>query len=156
MNEPSLLPVALLAHRQLHPYSCAVSGFECIAKLHGWIKPDAFPLQLDLSNQAKGFDDTKFLESFGVICSSPLLSASDAFNEITRMTAAGKYPLVVLFDKAVGYHAYVVAPGAIGPMLIDPAGPRIIESDPAKLKNLLISNSKANPQRSQIHVLTYQ
>ena len=46
MSDRSDLPEALRRHRQLEPASCAVSAFECVAKLHRLIERDISPLKL--------------------------------------------------------------------------------------------------------------
>ena len=156
------LPESLRLHYQLEAASCAASGQECIAKLHGLIPPPAFPLQSDPANQKKGFgaNDRTFLESFDINGNDDGYDVPVAIALVKTETQAGRFPLVSLIGKDPdgnwGYHTFLCAQHDGKFLLIDPAkAEALIEGYPA-LFALFANNSVINPERKTIHILTYK
>jgi len=159
----SELPDALRLHRQFNGDFCAVSGFECIAKLHGFLARDAFPLQSDPANQRKGFqpDHYAYLTKQGFICADAHHTTGAAAGAvIQKETEAGRFPLVSLpwtgSNGYWGYHVFLFARHEGAALWIDPAIPcvilRGIDAIPQALENVLTNNAL---QRRTIHLLTY-
>ena len=159
MSDLSLLPEALRNHRQLERASCAVSAFECIAKLHGLIEPDTFPLQSDPANQNKEFGDTEFLKFLNLLPSDGLFATQNALAIIERETTEGRFPLISLLVETSsgekGYHTYLCAQHNAKLLLIDPLKPEIVVDKKEDLENLLEHNRTTNPERKTLHVMTY-
>jgi len=156
------LPVAIRQHHQLNGDFCAVSGFECIAKLHGFLAGDAFPLQSDAANEHKGFEPAHYayLTERGLTCSDQHLETGLAAAQIIQQeTDAGRFPLASLpwnKGRGWGYHVFLFARHEDHVLWIDPAEPcamlRGIEAIPIALENNRIGNPIG---RRTIHMLTY-
>ncbi|MDZ4405231.1 hypothetical protein [Prosthecobacter sp.] len=157
MNED--LPEQLRSHYQLENASCAVSGFESVAKLHGLIAPDAFPLQSDPTKQGMGFDDTSFLLSLCLLASDTHLARDIALDRIESETSDGKFPLVSLLTGQAGstlyWHIFVCAQHGGDLLLIDPAYPKVQAQQRAGLAAEFQRTLDAIPDRQMIHLLTY-
>ena len=146
-------------HRQLENASCAVSGFESVAKLHGLISPDAFPLQSDPANQHMGFGDTTFLRSLGLDASESLFAREEALDRIETETAEGRFPLVSLLvaltPRGRLWHIMVCARHDGRLLLIDPAYPKVQALDRSGLAAEIQKTLDMAPDRPKIHLLTY-
>lgn len=155
------LPEAIRLHHQNDDASCAVSGQECIAKLHGFIAPDAFPLQSDPANKKRGFgaDDRAFLKAHMLDAKDGFYDAPSTIALIEAETNAGRYPLVALIGKDPdgnwGYHTYLCARYEGALLLIDPAKPSILVKGTPLVRAVLDANSAINPFRKTIHILSY-
>ena len=160
MSDLSELPTELRSHRQLEQASCAVSAFECIAKLHGLIAPDIFPLQSDPKNQKLGFGDTGFLKSLGLSCVDNHHDTVSAMTLIEKETNEGRFPLVVLgFYLPTGewtYHTHLCVSHNAKLVLVDPAMPAIVVGKKEDLTNLLERKRREDPLKKTLHVLHYQ
>jgi hypothetical protein len=159
MSDLSDLPEPLRSHRQLEDASCAVSAFEAVAKLHGLIEKDSFPLQADVKNQRRGFEDTEFLKSLGINASADHYDTQSAMDLIEKETNEGRFPLVSLLTKApdgkLAYHVCLCAQHN-GLVLIDPGKPTIVVHGTKELANLLEGNRTNNPDRDTLHILAYE
>lgn len=157
------LPDVLRSHRQFAGDFCAVSGFECITKLHGILARDEFPLQSDPANQYRGFqpDHYTYLTEHRFVCTDghyPNGIAAGAM--IQAETNAGRFPLVSLpwqgGDGKWGYHIFLFVRHEGVMLWIDPAIPcvmlRGIDAIPQALENLRVNNPLG---RRTIHLLTY-
>ena len=157
------LPDALRLHYQFNGDFCAVSGFECIAKLHGLLARDAFPLQGDPTNQYRGFepDHYAYLTARGFNCTDlhhPTGAAAGAV--IQTETEAGRFPLAALPWRGAngnwGYHIFLFARHEGVTLWIDPAIPcvmlRGMDAVPQALENVRVNNPLG---RRTIHLLTY-
>lgn len=153
------LPEQLRSHRQLHTASCAVSGFECIAKLHKFISPSQFPLQSDPANQGMGFADTSFLKSYGLLAEDAHLARDAALDRIESETTAGRFPLVSLIARLpsgeLGWHIMICVRHDADLLLIDPAYPKIQARNRVGLSAEFQRTLDAVPDRQRLHVLTY-
>jgi hypothetical protein len=155
------LPEAIRQHHQDDNASCAVSGQECIAKLHGFIAPDAFPLQSDPANKKRGFgvNDRAFLKTHKIDAKDDFYDASSSVALIEAETKAGRYPLVSLIGKDPdgnwGYHTYLCAQHEGELLLVDPAKPTILVKGVPTLRAVLDANGATNPFRKTIHILSY-
>ncbi len=151
--------VALRNHRQLEQASCAVSAFEAVAKLHGLIEPTSFPLQSDPANQLKGFGDTEFLRSLGILPSDGHYDIQSALNLIEKETSGGKFPLAAFVKEIVGaqvrVHVYLAARDKTKLVLIDPAVPAIVAEGREGLGRLFQRSIQMYPPISDIHVMIY-
>lgn len=157
------LPEALRLHHQFDGDFCAVSGFECIAKLHGLLAPGAFPLQSHPANQHRGFqpDHYVYLTERGFVCADMHLpTGAKAGSVIQTETDTGRFPLVSLpwqgGDGKWGYHIFLFARHEGAVLWIDPAIPcvmlRGIDAIPQALENVRVNNPLG---RRTIHTLTY-
>jgi hypothetical protein len=162
MAELNNLPADLQFHYQFHGNFCAVSAFESIAKLHRLIKPDAFPLQSNIANQAKGFgdNDTVFLKSLGLTPNNRLMPVPDALDLIESETREGRFPLaaqVVGINPFGGadVHIFICCLYAGKLLLIDPATPKIQAEARQGLEAEFLKNIQRFPVRKEIHVLWY-
>jgi hypothetical protein len=157
MNEE--IPELLRHHRQLENASCAVSGFESIAKLHGCIAPDAFPLQSDPAKQGMGFGETAFLRSLGLQATDVSLERDVAISRIEAETAAGRFPLVSLLATQNGrtlyWHIFICVQHEGNLLLIDPAYPKVQARQKDGLNHEFQRTLDAVPDRQTIHLLTY-
>lgn len=157
------LPDAIRLHRQLDGDFCAVSGFESIAKLHGLLASDAFPLQGIPANQHRGFqpDHYAYLTERGFTCADTHYPTGQAATAaIQTETDAGRFPLASLpwqsGDGNWGYHVFLFTRHEGAMHWIDPAVPcvmlRGIDAIPQALENLRVNNPLG---RRTIHLLTY-
>lgn len=144
-------------HRQLEQDSCAVSGFECIAKLHGLIGKEEFSLQSDETNQGKGFGETEFLESLGIFASDSHHDIESALDLIETETSRGRFPLVSCITKIEQgmryWHIKICAQNNAKLVLINPAYPMIVAEKREGLKTEL--EKSILPDRTKLHMLTY-
>jgi hypothetical protein len=154
------LPEKLWNHRQLEMASCAASGFECIAKLHGLIDPGDFPLQSDSAKQGMGFADTTFLSSIRIHASDAHASLEEALNICEHETQQGRFPLVSLLALSTGnqlyWHVFLCASHQGELILIDPAHPQIQAKERSGLSLEFERTLAAVPNRQAIHILTYK
>jgi hypothetical protein len=156
------VPLAIRDHHQLNGDFCAVSGFESIAKLHGLLAGNAFPLQSDATNEQKGFEPAHYtyLTERGFTCSDQHIGTGTAAAQIIQQeTDAGRFPLASIpWQKGGrwGYHVFLFARHEDQVLWIDPAEPcvmlRGIDAIPVALEN----NRTRNPIEGRtIHMLTY-
>jgi len=155
------IPPELRNHHQFPQATCAVSAFECVAKLHELLAPDKFPLQSDETNREKGFDDTSYLKSLGLSCEDHHYDTQSATTLIEKETNEGRFPLVSLREwKADGtildYHIFLCALYNSKLLLVNPREPRIEAEKKEDLEKVLEYNSKNNPDRTTLHILHYQ
>ena len=154
------IPEALRKHGQPEMASCAASGFESIAKLHGLIPADSFPLQSNPANQWLGFGDTTFLKSLGLLASNAELEVLEAVNLIEKETNEGRFPLAVQvtakLDDKFACHTYVCVRHAGNLLLIDPSVPAIQAKGRKGIEDEFRSKIQQFPVRKTIHVLWYR
>jgi hypothetical protein len=154
---PNLLPAALSNHYQFAGDFCAVSGFECIAKLHNLIQEKDFPLQSDTSNQYKGFGDTQFLNKW-FLCTEGHLDTAGAMALIEKETNEGRHPLVSMFVKRstkTEYHIFLLTNHGGDLLLIDPSSPTIVASGRVDVQKELEDHRANDPGRKTLHVFWY-
>src|SRR5260370_7867876 len=93
------------------------------------MRTEAFTLKSDVENQKKGFRETNFLKSFGLVTSDLHLSVSEAVELIASETKDGRFPLAVQIvgKNSNGYdaHTFICAMHDEKLLLIDPAIPKI-------------------------------
>jgi hypothetical protein len=152
------VPEKLRQHYQFPRDFCAVSGFESIAKLEGLIAPDAFPLQNDPANVAKGFEPAHriFLDTLGLDAKDEHYhTGAAAALVIGHEVSAGRFPLVSM-PVTGGFHVYIFAEDGGQLLFIDPAVPKVILRGLDALP-VALENWRANypTKHKTIHVLTY-
>jgi len=100
------LPSIMDFHNQKHKHSCVASAFEFVAKLHGLIPPESFPLQSDPKNQEQSFADSKWLTSQGLKCQHNHYNIEVVLPILEKETSSEKAPLVALLRTEIEPHAY--------------------------------------------------
>ncbi len=158
--DKTLFDLVVKSHEQKHQYSCSASGHEFIMKLHEKIKPDDFPLQINMFNQGKGFQFEAFLNQNGFsgqdsssgtegVWFSPL----DATNTIGVEVLKGYFPLVSL-PQGSDFHIYVAIPNGFGGFgLFNPAAKSFRTQYDTETIPLL--KSATNVNRPNVHLLLY-
>jgi hypothetical protein len=128
LPSPTPFPEVRGIHRQLHRNSCSVSAFEFVAKLHGLIPLNSYPLQSDLNNQGKGFSEPDLQSEVGLCAMSDKedYNTLDALDLLREETSQGRFPIISLRaflenGEFVGYHINVVVSEADQLMLLEPA-----------------------------------
>jgi hypothetical protein len=159
MNETDI-PERLIGHRQLPDASSAVSAYEAVAKLHGFILPDEFPLQLGPAGRKPGFGDSSLLGSFGLQTRDDRFSPIQAIDVIVRETKEGRYPLAYLFSNSTdwerSWHVGLFARHRSSLLLINLAEGKVEVSGRAAIRKRLIRTILATPGRKGIHIMTYR
>jgi hypothetical protein len=158
------LPEAIRQHYQFPDDFCAVSGFECVAKLEGHLAPNAFPLQSDPANLHKGFEPAHctYLTGLGFTVHDvhhPTGQAAAAV--IQTETDAGRFPLVSMpvpdEQGHWGYHVFLFARHENAVIFIDPSVPRVmlrgIDQIPVALENM---RNRHPLEHHTVHLLTYK
>jgi hypothetical protein len=143
------IQTVLKTHSQLHPWSCAASAYEFIAKLYEKIGVNDYPLQNVPASQKGGFEFEVFLTSIGLTGCERHLQPSDAMKLFAAETAQQRFPLVsVLAGAGAGSHHWHI--------LADPARNSLITQTTEETLALLDATVAAVPGRDEIHLLTYQ
>lgn len=127
------VPERLRKHYQRDGNFCAASGLESLAKLEGKLQPGEFPLQIDSSNEHRGFgeDERKLLLPYRLIAiCRDAYSGEEAAQIIGAEIDADRFPLVSLpvFDEKgalCGYHVHIFAKHQGEALWINPAFPRV-------------------------------
>ncbi len=159
----SRIPRQLRKHYQFRGDYCAVSGFECIAKLEGLIAPDAFPLQSDSGNTGIGFEPKHraLLEELGVDASEDVQYKSGASASAAIISAldAGRSALISMpcLDMSPKFHVYLCTKSGGETLLIDPAKLEILLKGADALPQALENWRMNYPSKDKtVHVLTYR
>jgi hypothetical protein len=156
------LPDELRKHHQFPGDFCAVSDFESLAKLEGLLDPAAFPLQMNVTNQRKGFEPAHrgYLEGIGLeVDDKHYDSGAGAAAVIAAEVAAGRSVLMAMphLENPIGKHVYVFTKYKGDTILVDPAEPRVklrgMDAIPTVLENWRANSP--HPEKT-IHLLTYR
>jgi hypothetical protein len=153
-------PELLDQHRQLPDASSAASAYEAVAKLHGLIRPDAFPIQLGSPSKSAEFGSTDPLSGLGVQATENRYDLLLALDVVLQETKQGRYPLVSLpVDRGGGradWRVFLCARHRSKLLLIDPAVPKVVARGPAGIKKRFVSAVLATHERAGIRILTYR
>lgn len=144
----------LFSHRQLGEMTCASSAHEFIAKLHGKLAVEDFPLQSGEDAGKAGWDFDEFLRSIGFTGQPLELLPVEAIAVLSDETENGRFPLVSVDEVRVGNqiacHVLVAVPTVNGVGLVDPGRNEFrTKSSENTLRELERSASLA-PRLSQI------
>ena len=158
------LPASLREHHQFSGNFCAVSGFECIAKLEGLLAPTAFPLQSEPASEHKGFGpaDCGYLTGLGfAVHDEHYPSGQAASTVIQAETDAGRFPLVSMpvqdAHENWAYHVFLFAKHLDAVLFINPAEPCVILRGIDAIPQVLEIMRTQHPlQHHTVHLLTYQ
>jgi hypothetical protein len=164
MDRPALPPLSevLKAHRQFPGDFCSVSALEFVSKCYGLTKLDQFPLQSDPQNEKKGFGEPILQSLVSLEGSEEHYDIPSALALIEKEMSADRFLAVSLrgflvFGQIVipaGYHILVAARVEGLPTLIDPATKQVLARAKEELTKVLEWNSRHNPERTTIHILS--
>ena len=150
----------LVRHRMLPGASSPAAACEAIAKLHGLVPPDAFPLQSAPGTRGRKFGDASLLAAFGLQSRDGVYSPLQAIDLIMRETREGRFPLALIFsgliDGAQYWHVCLCARHNSSPHLVNLGVARLEASGRAAIKRQLIRTALATQGRKGIHVVTYR
>lgn len=148
----------LAKHRQLDlQKTCSASAHEFVAKLHGKLGDNEFPLQCKpaVANLA-GFQFESFLNGIGFTGRPGRVRLANAIALLEAEVSNGRYPLVSLAcrDSAGNLHFHIVvavpANGGVG--LVDPGLQEVIANCSSQSLRKLEETEKERPV---IDILTY-
>jgi len=153
-------PKALSKHRQLGN-TCIASGFECLAKLHGFLAGDEHPLQNDTKNPINGFNPPPLLDPWFECLAPPLNTGAEAVDHIRVETGSGRYPLISLFEwdnnnHPIGWHVFLLSARDGRFLLLNPRDSTAQTYTSKELEVVLEHNRTTNPERRSLHMLTYR
>lgn len=149
----------LKSHRQLHDWTCASSAYEFIAKLHGKIAADIFPLQNDLDADKGGFQFDPFLNNIGFKSTECHKVPMDALDVLKQETMEGRYPLVAIVAAVTPqgslWHIMVAIQDEGEVVLLDPATQKQHTKSSRETLEALKHTVSSVANRPEIHFLTY-